>query len=240
VTAGKLTGRRRYEGWCPTHRKELYLTRKWAKATLRAKGAKDGMRAYLCKAVPGYWHVCHMPEEVIRGEKTADEVSGTTTTPGAVRERGAAGAAGEAVHAGRAGPGDRPVPQRLVVPEDRPPAGPRFRHGPDASALSTASRQGAGTATWRATAGGRWRRLAEPGRATVPTCPHWSGRPGAPGDAVRRLRGHRSQRACVAVSPGRGDGSRTAAQCAACPTSQARNGNLMAPQIGGDNGGRPR
>jgi hypothetical protein len=68
-----------YDGWCGTHQKELFHTRKRAKARMKAKSkvkGKNGMRSYSCSAMPGFFHIGHFPEEVARGEKTADEVYG--------------------------------------------------------------------------------------------------------------------------------------------------------------------
>lgn len=51
-------------GWCETHRKVLFLTRKGARK-VRRNGSE--LSAYRCDVVPGFWHLGHLPIHVKRG-----------------------------------------------------------------------------------------------------------------------------------------------------------------------------
>jgi len=62
-------------GYCDTHQKRIYPTRKRAKQHLRDHHpAEKGMREYRCAVVQGNWHVGHLPLAVVEGRKTARQV----------------------------------------------------------------------------------------------------------------------------------------------------------------------
>jgi hypothetical protein len=59
--------------WCETHDKGCYFGRRSAKRMIRVMHEK-GMREYECDAIPGGWHIGHMPAAVRSGETTRAEM----------------------------------------------------------------------------------------------------------------------------------------------------------------------
>lgn len=51
-------------GWCETHQKRLFTSRKKARKA-RQNGAE--LNAYRCDAVPRMWHLGHLPPQVKYG-----------------------------------------------------------------------------------------------------------------------------------------------------------------------------
>ena len=66
--------RHRSIGWCSTHHKLWYLTRRDAKAIARRHTTHKS--AYPCEASDGLWHVGELGLDVIRGEFTRDQIYG--------------------------------------------------------------------------------------------------------------------------------------------------------------------
>lgn len=61
---------------CDEHRdKRLYQTKKAAKGAIRKLADRKGMREYRCRTRDG-WHIGHMPQEVLRGDRTIREAYG--------------------------------------------------------------------------------------------------------------------------------------------------------------------
>ncbi|MFI6266131.1 hypothetical protein [Micromonospora sp. NPDC051006] len=63
-------------GYCDTHQKRLYSSRKQAKQQIRKFHANTGMREYRCDLVKGHWHIGHLPLAVVEGRKTARQIYG--------------------------------------------------------------------------------------------------------------------------------------------------------------------
>ncbi|MGC4769229.1 hypothetical protein ACLQ25_09640 [Micromonospora sp. DT44] len=63
-----------YVGYCDTHQKRLFSTRKLAKRHLRTHRNNKGMREYRCDLVDGFWHIGHLPLATVAGRKTARQV----------------------------------------------------------------------------------------------------------------------------------------------------------------------
>ncbi|MBM0203239.1 hypothetical protein JNW90_09045 [Micromonospora sp. STR1s_5] len=63
-------------GYCDTHQKRLYSSRKQAKRQIRDLRDNQGMREYRCRLVKGYFHIGHLPKDVRNGRITAPEIYG--------------------------------------------------------------------------------------------------------------------------------------------------------------------
>lgn len=63
-------------GYCDTHGKALFTSRKLARRFLRRLPNRDGIREYRCTEVDGMWHCGHLPQSVRSGRCTADEIYG--------------------------------------------------------------------------------------------------------------------------------------------------------------------
>ncbi|MEU5668979.1 hypothetical protein ABZ749_01150 [Micromonospora sp. NPDC047753] len=63
-------------GYCDTHEKRLYSSRKQAKQTIRNHRDRGGMREYRCDLVDGFWHIGHLPLAAVEGRKTARQIYG--------------------------------------------------------------------------------------------------------------------------------------------------------------------
>lgn len=63
-------------GWCNTHAKFLYPTRKEARRARNDMPWEPGLRAYRCPLVDDHWHVGHVPQEVRAGVMTMGEFLG--------------------------------------------------------------------------------------------------------------------------------------------------------------------
>ncbi|AYF30631.1 hypothetical protein CSH63_24940 [Micromonospora tulbaghiae] len=63
-----------YIGYCDTHRKRLYPSRKQAKQHLRQLPRNKRMREYPCDLVVGHWHIGHLPLAAVEGRLSAREV----------------------------------------------------------------------------------------------------------------------------------------------------------------------
>lgn len=61
-------------GYCATHSKRLFSSRRLAKQAIRQLRNNSGMREYRCELVAGHWHIGHTPPAVLEGRKTAAEV----------------------------------------------------------------------------------------------------------------------------------------------------------------------
>lgn len=70
-----------YCGGCQHHGKRLFASRKQARRHIRLMPPKQRynkpMRPYECDALPGYWHIGHLPLAVLLGTRTAREVYGS-------------------------------------------------------------------------------------------------------------------------------------------------------------------
>lgn len=65
-----------WTGYCDTHGKRLYSSRKLARKAIREHRNRRGMREYPCDVVRDHWHIGHVPLAVATGRKTAREVYG--------------------------------------------------------------------------------------------------------------------------------------------------------------------
>ncbi len=66
-------GRRGYVGFCETHGKQLFVSRKKARKTARQIN-QPGLREYPCSEVDGFWHIGHLPKHVVQGRITAPQI----------------------------------------------------------------------------------------------------------------------------------------------------------------------
>lgn len=69
--------KRHHWHWCKVCGKRTYLYRQGAKDALRVmrRGEAKGMRPYPSCAGP-FWHVGHLPRNVLKGQITAREIYG--------------------------------------------------------------------------------------------------------------------------------------------------------------------
>lgn len=68
------------KGWvlhvvtCEAHGKRAWTTRREARHVAKRTDTSGHLRAYPCDAHDGYWHVGHIPHDVIKGRRTIAEI----------------------------------------------------------------------------------------------------------------------------------------------------------------------
>lgn len=65
MTSSNRTGRTVEYGFCETHKKRAYPSRKLARRAMRTLHLGDkGVRPYACDVIAGAWHLGHLPDIV--------------------------------------------------------------------------------------------------------------------------------------------------------------------------------